>query len=462
MSYKTIPEINGLPWLGNIFEFGNNGPAFMLKAAAEHGEIVRFTMFGRPFHLISDPDLVHEVLVKKIKSFPKGVRDNRILKKMLGNGLVSNRDFSSHKKQRKIAQPAFHMRRIAGYADVMVQYTDEMLTKWQTQDEVNIKGEMAELTMFIALKTLFDTDKSQLSDDTNDIAKAIHQLQKVVNHDLKRPILLPTWVPTKYNRIYLESKKVLDHLIQTLIDARREEIVDGALVDHGDLMSMLMLTPYEDGSFMSDEQLRDELVTLFVAGHETTSNALTWSWYLLAQHPEVAQTLQAEIQSALGERLPTMHDLADLPYTKRVVQESMRLYPPAWMLNSRQATEDTQIGDYLIPKDGLIFISPYLMHRNPRFFDDPHQFNPDRWTPDFEKQLPRYAYIPFGGGARICIGNSFAMMEAQLLIATIAARYTLERVDDSEVELEPLVTMGPKGALRMRLVPHEITTPVMT
>jgi cytochrome P450 len=221
---------------------------------------------------------------------------------------------------------------------------------------------------------------------------------------------------------------------------------------------MLLLARDDERQSMSDNQVRDELVTLFAAGHETTSNALAWSWYLISQHPVVEAKLHQEIDAVLNGRLPTLEDLPDLPYTEMVLKEAMRLYPPAWTLNTRQAVEDTIVSDYLVPKDRLIFVAPYVMHRRPEFFPEPERFDPQRFTPENEKALPRYAYIPFGAGPRVCIGNAFAMMEAHLILATIAQRFRLELDPEQEVEINPLITLSPKYGLKMRVVKREMPT----
>jgi cytochrome P450 len=261
--------------------------------------------------------------------------------------------------------------------------------------------------------------------------------------------------PTKNNRLRKKAKAVFYDTIDQLIAERRETAVNGQIEDTGDLLSMLLLTQDETGRAMDDNQVRDEMVTFFAAGHETTSNALTWTWYLLSQHPEVEALLHEEVDRVLEGRLPALHDLAQLPYTEMVLKEAMRLYPPAWTLSARQATEDTTIGDYPVPKNTLVFVAPYAVHRRPEYFPEPERFDPQRFTPENEKKLPRYAYIPFGAGPRVCVGNFFAMMEAQLIIATIAQRFRLQLEPGQEIALNPLITLSPKYGLKMRLVERE-------
>ena len=250
-----------------------------------------------------------------------------------------------------------------------------------------------------------------------------------------------------------------------IIAERRQAAVDGQIADTGDLLSMLMLSVDEEGDFMDDRQLQDEVATLFAAGHETTSNALSWAWYLLAQHPRVEAKLHAELDTVLAGRQPSLADLPNLPYTLQVVKEAMRLYPPAWILNGRIALEDVQLNGYTVPKGSIIFISPYVMHHLADYFDEPETFKPERFTPQFEKSLPKYAYMPFGGGARVCIGNAFAMMEAQLVLATIAQRFSLELTNNKPVAYKAQITLTPADGIKMRVVEREtavasVPTPV--
>jgi cytochrome P450 len=399
-------------------------------------------------------------LVTKADSFPKAERDITILSKFLGNGLLTSEgDF--HKKQRKLAQPVFHRQRIQSYAETMVAYTNQVVGNWRDGESHQICDEMMSLTMFIVAKTLFDADMDDMAGEVETIGQAIEDLQAISNAEYRTFIILPEWVPTRNNRLRKKGRAVMYGIIDRLIAERRATAVNGRIADTGDLLSMLLLAQDEDGRTMSDNQVRDELVTLFAAGHETTSNALAWSWYLLSQHPDVEARLHQEVDEVLNGRLPTLQDLPQLPYTEMVLKEAMRLYPPAWTLNTRQAVEDTAVGDYLIPKDRLIFVSPYVMHRRPEFFPDPERFDPERFTPENEKELPRYAYVPFGAGPRVCIGNSFAMMEAHLILATIAQRFRLALDPNQEIELNPLITLSPKYGLKMRVIKREKLEPVV-
>jgi len=314
---------------------------------------------------------------------------------------------------------------------------------------------MMSLTMFVVAKTLFNADMDEMAGQAKTIGHAIEELQAISNSEYKAIFNWPEWIPTPKNRRRKKSRNVIYSTIDNLIAERRATAVNGRVADTGDLLSMLLLAQDEDGRTMNDNQVRDELVTLFAAGHETTSNALAWTWYLLSQHPDVEAKLHREVDTVLDGRLPTLQDLPNLPYTEMVLKESMRLYPPAWTLSARQAVEDTTVGDYLIPKDRLIFVAPYAVHRRPQFFPEPERFDPERFTPENEKKLPRYAYVPFGAGPRVCIGNSFAMMEAHLILVTIAQRFRLELDPDQEIELNPLITLSPKYGLKMRVIKRE-------
>jgi cytochrome P450 len=438
--------------LGSGAEFGRNQLGFLVKTMQEYGGIAYFRLAHMPTYLISDSDLVREVLVTKSKLFEKSPFDKKILGKFLGNGLVTS-DGDFHRKQRRLAQPAFHATRIQNYAEVMVEYTEALLQEWDDYSERNIADDMMLLTMQIVSKTLFNADKVTNSGDTAvSIGNAIHDLQESSNGDFVMGFPLPDWLPTANNRQRNRATLIFNAAMEQIVAKKRETAVHGKVTDEGDLLSMLMLSEDEDGATMDDKQLRDEVATLFAAGHETTSNALTWTWYLLAQHPEVESKLHEEVDRVLNGRLPTLDDLKDLPYTLQLIKESMRLYTPVWLLNGRVPLEDVEIGDYIIPKGSTVFISPYANHRQAKYFPEPDAFKPERFTPEFEKSLPKFAYMPFGGGPRVCIGNAFAMMEAQLIVATIAQRYRLELVPNQQVVPLPQITLNPQNGIQMRAV----------
>lgn len=448
--FKSIPGPKEFPLIGAMGALSDN-PLQSLPALAEtYGDIVRFSFMGRQFVLISSPETIHEVLVEKAAMFPKSRRDVEILSHFLGNGLLTN-DGASHRQQRKLMQPAFHARRIHAYADTMVRYAEEVSSAWQEGEVRNLFDELREITLYIVAKTLFDADRRDMAATVDDVGAAIHDVQTISDADFNAILSLPAWLPTGRNRRRKQAAATLDRVIGDVIVRRRAQSVDGVISDTGDLLSMLMLARNEEGAAMSERQLRDELVTIFVAGHETTTNALTWTFYLLARHPLAAARLHTEIDRVLDGRLPKLTDLPNLPFTLQVIKEAMRLYPPAWVLNAREPRSDVTLGDYAVPAGTQVFISQWVMHRLARYFPEPTRFLPERWTPDFEESLPRYAYMPFGGGPRICIGNSFAMMEAQLVLATLARRFDLELVEPQTVEPEALITLGPKNGLSMKV-----------
>ena len=449
--YSAIPGPRELPIVGDLFSVTDD-PLVHLRALAErHGPLVRFSFLGRRFLLIADPDLVREVLVEKADLFQKAQRDVHILGRFLGNGLLTNAG-DAHRRQRKLSQPAFHARRIQAYADVMVEYTAAMIGGWSTGEQRDLAEEMRQLTLYIVAKTLFDADRQQMAGLVASIGVAMRDLQAISDAEFDELVSLPDWLPTPRNRRRQRAAATLAATVRQVVDLRRAQAIDGQPPDKGDLLSMLMLARDDEGQAMDERQLYDELVTIFLAGHETTSNALSWTWYLLMQHPAIEDRLHAEVDSVLGGRLPELADLPRLPYSLRVLKESMRLYPPAWMLNTRESCQPAELSGYTIPAGTQIFVSPYVMHRQAQFFPAPDEFQPDRWTDAFEAALPRYAYIPFGGGPRVCIGNSFAMMEAQLILVTMAACYRFDLLPDPRVSTAPLLTLGPKEGVPVRVV----------
>ncbi|MCB9453142.1 MAG: cytochrome P450 [Anaerolineaceae bacterium] len=413
---------------------------FLVKNHELYGDIFQFQIGNMRQYVITDPDLIHQVLVAQAAKFQKDsdyTDTKRGLARFLGNGLLtSNGDF--WKRQRRLVAPSLHARRIEAYADTMVNYALDTVNSWQDHARLDISEEMRRLTMRIVGKTLFNAD---VVDDVEDVATAMEVIQHYFVEG--RAMLLPTWVPTPAERKARQARRALDEISYRLIQdwkTTRE--------DRGDLLSMLLMAEDEDRKHMTDEQARDELVTLFLAGHETTANALNWTWYLLAQNPEVEAKLHAELDTALAGQPPTLADLKRLPYTEMVVKESLRLYPPAFGF-SRVAMEDLEIGGYFVPKDTVVAITSFITHHSPQWWDEPEAFQPERFTPENEAAQQRYAYVPFGGGPRVCIGNSFAMMEAQLLLATIASRYQLRLQSGQVVEMLPLITLNPKDGLPM-------------
>ncbi|VAW37572.1 Cytochrome P450 hydroxylase, partial [hydrothermal vent metagenome] len=368
MGVKRPPGPQGNLIMGSIAQFGEDEPQFLLNNIKQFGKIVYFRLAYVHTYLLGDPELIRNVLVTQARKFEKAPLDKRILGKFLGNGLLTS-DGAFHKRQRRLAQPAFHHKRIQNYGEVMVDYTNQIMAGWQDDAVLDIADEMMHLTMLIVSKTLFDADAITGSEDTAvTISNAMHDFQAVSNREYQRGFSMPSWVPTADNRLRNKAAVNFNQVMDQIIAERRATAVNGTIADTGDLLSMLMLAQDEDGSVMDDRQLRDEVATLFTAGHETTSNALSWTWYLLTQHPNVEARLHKELDEVLAGRQPTLADLPNLPYSMQVIKEAMRLYPPAWVLNGRIALEDVQLGGYTVPKGSTIFISPYAMHHLPQHF----------------------------------------------------------------------------------------------
>ena len=441
----SAPGPKGQPFFGVARDLIAGAPLYLSHLADTYGPFTRFDIFFKRFYLVSDPELIREVLVTQAANFPKDDRDVALLDRAIGHGLVSANG-EEHKRQRRLTQPAFHTRRIDAYAGTMVEYTEAMLDEWADGQELDVAEAMSALTMLIVARTLFGADRVAMKDTAERIGAAIHIIQAAADKEFQAPLVLPEWLPTVMNRQRRDAREVLYEIIDRLIADRRAQ---GNAADSGDLLSMLLQSRDEAGDRMSDAEVRDQLVTLFVAGHETTSNALTWTWYLLSQHPVVETRLHEELDGMLGSRPPALADLPHLPYTMQIIKESMRLYPPAWVVNVRRAAADTTLGPYAVKRGDQLWLSPFVMHRRPAYFPDPERFDPDRWTAERERALPKFAYMPFGGGPRVCIGNGFALMEAHLIVAAVAQRYRLHLRPDHPIDLNAQITLSNHGGMPM-------------
>jgi cytochrome P450 len=441
---NTPPGPKGHFLFGVAGEYARDILGFLNRCANEYGDIVYFPgvrFVGYKGYFLNHPDYIEEVLATKVHEFGKFQRGFGIIGRIIGNGIVSS-EGDVWRQQRRLMQPAFHRERIAGYGEVMVAYTNRMLTRWQTGEIHDIHEDMMRLTLEIAAKTLFDVD---IADCAEEMGRLLAFAIAHFDQWQKNPIatLLPESLPTPGNLRAQKTVQRLDAIAYNIIRQRRES---GS--DTGDLLSMLLSTQYEDGTHLTDQQVRDEVMTVLLAGHDTTALAMTWTWYLLSQHPEVEAKLVEELQTVLDGRNPTFADLPRLRYTDMVVKESMRLYPPVWGLG-RVAKTDSEIGGYPISKGSIILLSPWTMQRHPRYFDQPDVFNPDRWVDGLAQQLPTYAYFPFGGGPRVCIGKSFAQMEAVFLLATITQKFRLTLLPGQNITPWPAFTLRPRQGIKM-------------
>lgn len=407
---------------------------------AEYGDIIHYKVGRHHQYFTANPEMIREVLVRQADIFIKGpdyTHEKSGLARFMGQGLVTSNG-AFWKRQRRLTQPAFHTKRVTAYADTMVDYALERMDDWRDGQTLDVDEEMMLLTLMIVGRTLFDADASTTA---NQVKKAVEVVQKASN----TANLLPHWIPTPLRIRSQRANATLDEIIYGFIEQRR-----ATGEDRGDLLSMLLLSEDEDGERMTDKQVRDEAVTLFLAGHETTANALNWTWWLLAQNPAVEARLHQELDDALAGNPPTLRDLKRLPYTDIVIKESMRLMPPVWSIG-RVNREATEVMGYSFPERSGIQICIYCAHRHPDFWEKPDDFIPERWEQPDIHDIPKYAYLPFGGGPRICIGSSFATMEANLLLATMAQRFQMRLIDGVEIVPQPFITMFPRDGLPMRL-----------
>jgi cytochrome P450 len=415
----------------------------MLSMARDFGDIA-YTRLG-PFdvYLVSHPDDIRDVLVTNNHSYMKG-RGLQEAKRVLGEGLLTS-EGEFHRSQRRLIQPIFHHARIDGYGEVMVRDAIRLTDRWRDGQALNVHAEMMRLTMVIVGTTLFGAD---VEGDAAEVGIALSDVLGMFQRVTNPFGALLDRLPLPSTRRYRRAQATLDGVIERMIRRRRAEGANGE-----DLLSMLIAAQDEEsGAGMADRQVRDEAMTLFLAGHETTAQLLTWTWYLLSRSPYVEARLHAELEEVLGgdDRTPVAGDLPNLRYTGMVLSEAMRMYPPAYVLG-RLALEDVRIGDRRVPAGSTILMSPYVVHHDPRWYPEPFRFDPGRWTADEVAKRPRHAFLPFGGGPRLCIGEGFAWMEGKLLLATIARRWRLRVPRTHPVELQPMVTLRPKGGMPVRV-----------
>jgi cytochrome P450 len=422
---------------------GREPLSFLEAMHAQYGDVVRLPLVVWNVYLLRHPEHVKHVLQDHHSGYDKDNFDYRMLKPILGEGLLTANG-EHWLRQRRLMQPAFHRERIAGFAQLMVERTQALLERWREaagrSEPLCIRDEMTRLTADIVTRALFGVE---IAGEAQAVAESFTVLNRSVVAQFEHPFLALLPLPTLSGGVR-RAARTLDRVVRGIIKRRRAAVTDTA-----DLLSLLLQARDEESAGgMTEQQLRDEVMTLLLAGHETTANALSWTWYLLGRAPQAAERVAAELDEVLGDRDPTADDLPRLACTRRTIEESLRLYPPAWIV-SRAACEEDEIGGFRIPRRSIVALSPWITHRDPRFWDDPERFDPDRFLPARVAARPRFAYFPFAGGPRQCIGNGFAMTEATLVLATIARRYRLEPVSDQPVEPDPLVTLRPHSGLSM-------------
>jgi cytochrome P450 len=448
-SVRTIaPGPRGLPIVGMLPAVRRNPTAVFITAARRFGDVVHLKIGPRNGYLITNPADVRRVLQDNARNYHKSPLYDK-LRAVLGNGLLTSED-AFWLRQRRIAQPAFHHQRIAMLAGVMAQAARETAERWKTiaseKGPVDIDEEMMRLTRTVVLRTLLGGDLGPFAARVDDAWTVVNQHIGESFWSLGFTDRLPT---PKYRR-FVAARAVLVGAVDHVISQRRSSPSGSA-----DLLSMLLSARDEEtGEAMTDDQLRVEVMTFLLAGQETTSLALTWTWYLLSQHSEARHRLEEEIDSVLDGRPPEYTDLVHLPCTRRVIDEAIRLYPPAWGF-SRQALSDDQLGGFHLPRGWLVFVLPYVLHRLPAFWENPDAFDPDRFSPERSVDRPKFVYLPFGAGPRQCIGNQFAMIEAQLTVATLAQIYRLRLAPGHRVEPWPLITLRPRFGMPMVIEPRQ-------
>jgi cytochrome P450 len=429
--------------VGVLPEFRKNPPGFLETVARQYGDVAYLPLGRQHIYFLGHPDSIRDVLVTHQNKFKK----SRMLERaqvLLGDGLLTS-EGQHHRRQRRLVQPAFHRDRMTGYGAVMVDRAVRVRNQWQSGRPFDMLQEMMRLTLAIVAKTLFSTDVDAEADDIGVALTEVFSLFEIILMPFSEIL---EKLPLPAVRRFKRARRRLDETIYRLIAERRASGDDA-----GDLLSMLLLAQDEEGSGgMTDRQVRDEALTLFLAGHETTADALTWTWYLLSQNPEAEAAFHTELDRVLVGRVPSIEDLPQLRYTESIFSEALRLYPPAWGIG-RRALEDYEVGGFTIPERSVVLMSPYVVHRDPRWFPDPLAFRPGRWLTE-DPARPKFAYFPFGGGARVCIGERFAWMEGTLLLAAIGQRWRLRLEPGHRVETHARITLRPKHGMRMIAEPR--------
>jgi cytochrome P450 len=432
--------------LGNLLDVQRDALGLIDAATRDHGPVARLRFASQVIYLMTSPDAARHVLQENHFNYSKDVPTFAFLRRVLGNGLFTS-DGKFWLRQRRLAQPAFHRHRVAAFADTMSDEATTVAERWQalagSGRPIDVAPEMMRLTLNVVTRALFTAERAE---DVSAIAESITTLVEDITVRFNHPFYPPPGLPTPRNRRFRHALRTLDRVVYGIIAERRRQ-----RADTGDLLGLLLeARDEESGEGMTDKQLRDEVATFYLAGHETTAVALTWVWYLLSTHPDVASRLHAELDDVLNGRVPSLGDLPSLPYTLMVIEEAMRLYPPVW-ITSRKAIADDVIGGYRVPANAIVAVSPYAVHHSRQLWDDPDRFDPERFASERVKDRPPFAYFPFGGGPRQCIGMGFALMEAQLILATLAQRFVLDLVPGTKVVPLALATLRPAHGLPMTI-----------
>ncbi len=445
------PGPGGLPGL-QALAFRRDPLGFLTRLSQRYGDISSFRIAPHQVFLLNHPDYIRDFFLMPAENFRKGPALQRA-KRLLGEGLLTS-DGNYHRRQRRLMQPAFHRHSVARHAELIASSGNEFTSRWQHGESRDLHFDMRRLTLSIIGRLLFSTDVEEAAADsiTLELTASLERLSLISGRRNSLVTLLQKMPFIQPPQRFQQARQNLDAAIYRLLDDRKQRDKDS-----GDLVSMLLSARDDEGG-MSDQQVRDELMTLFQAGHETTANALTWTWFLLSQNPDAEAKLHLEIDHVLGGRLPTLDDLGRLPYAEMVLLEAMRLYPPAWMV-ARLALKDFEVGGYILPASSLLLVSQYAMHRNAGYFPCPDHFDPERWTTEARNSRPQFSYFPFGGGHRRCIGEALALLEGVLLITTIASRWRMRLLTNRPVKPQPLLSLRPKGGILMKLERRFIPSP---
>ncbi len=437
----SVPTLPGLPLLGNVLRFRKDRLALHDDAALV-GPIVRMQLLHVPVYVVTDADAMHEVLVDNATKFKK-TAGIQFLEPLLGNGLL-NAEGEVHKRHRKLLAPAFAPKRLAAYAETMIEETRTQIAKWRPNQQVDLSHEMMELTLAIAGKTMFGAD---VRSDAATVATALELAMRATVAAITSPMQLGYNWPLPRHRMMKRAVKMLDEIVFSLIAEGRKRGTD-----RGDVLSAMLLSQDDEGG-LDDRQIRDEVMTLLLAGHETTANALTWTWYHLGRNPEARARLEEEVSRVLGDRTVTPEDLSNMPWTAAVIDEAMRLHPPAYV-TGRESTEPVTIGGHQFPARAILLLNIRGIHRRADYFPAPLAYRPERFLPEQKKARPRHHYMPFGAGPRVCIGQHFALLEAGLCLATMVQHARIHPIA-SKVEPEPLITLRPRGGLPAIVSPKQ-------